>query len=125
MSHVTKGGEGCAEDSAFPDQRPCNDGFGFTVGTQPGGRVGRGHSGVFVLGAGTAMTLDAGKLTLALGPKGTWVRPLGHWLWQLLPWTPQGGQPCARNSSTPWAWRLGCASSACPARMADVPSSGT
>ncbi|WP_165788139.1 hypothetical protein [Arthrobacter glacialis] len=22
-------------------------------------------------------------------------------------------------------WRLGCASSACPARMADVPSSGT
>ncbi|MHA7270319.1 serine hydrolase [Arthrobacter sp. HLT1-20] len=54
--------------SAFPDQRAGNYGFGFNVGTQPGGRVSLGHSGAFVLGAGTAMTmipsLDLGIVVL-------------------------------------------------------------
>jgi CubicO group peptidase (beta-lactamase class C family) len=46
-------------------------GFGFNVGVQPGGRVSLGHSGAFVLGAGTSFTMipsvDIGIVTLTNG----------------------------------------------------------
>jgi len=61
--------------SSFVDQRASSYGYGFNVGTQPGGRVSMSHSGAFVLGAGTTVTLipslDLGIVVLTnAGPIG-------------------------------------------------------
>lgn len=54
--------------SGVPDRRASMYGFGFNVGATPAGRVTIGHSGAFVLGAGTAFTvlpdLDLAIVTL-------------------------------------------------------------
>jgi len=64
-----------SSQTASASQRPAHYGYGFNVGSQPGGRVTLGHSGAFVLGAGTSFQaipdLDLGIVVLTnAGPIG-------------------------------------------------------
>lgn len=64
-----------AAHSSSADDRASHYGYGFGVGTQPGGRVSLSHSGAFLLGAGTCTSLipslDVGIVVLTnAGPIG-------------------------------------------------------